>query len=807
MNAFSGPVVQHNGSMSVGYPNYMAMFGATLIANGYPIIPIQPGMKSPGRFVRGEWSNYAGWSRHCDRATTDFEVDVWSQWPSCAIGLAAGSIVGVDIDITDAEVAYNVEKLARLYLGETPCIRIGNRPKRLLVYRAAAPFASRKTKPLEILAHGTQFVIHSVHPDTQQPYEWPEQTLVETDAERLPEITEDQVANFYAEAWKIIPAEMKRGGHDPNVVPAPYVGSAGASLHGKTGTVEAVKAALDYIPNAGLDRADWIGIGMGIKGALGDAGRDLFVDWSRSSNKSGASGKSDTPERTWKSLNPRSKGAGSIYHRAILNGWRPAPDLKLNGDDANLPIVDLSQFLASLAADTKDGDRQAIEEAERVQIGIPPDLMAVDGVLGMLTDECIASAPIRSQPFLALGAAICAVGALAGRRYCTATDLRSNIYIVACAESGSGKDHAMKVIQKVFTAAGLSHFLGGKPASGNGLMSSLAAHPSRLYQIDELGLWLQEVIGPKAQPHVKAVKTNLMDLFSRANGIAMGTEYADQKQRERQDIQQPHVCLYGATTPATFWEALEGGALRDGFVARLMLFETDNNRPPRNTNTRPVKASRELIEACLDIACGPEGAPKGEGNLMQSGVPVALPKMSASAEFTPHLVPMSVEAQNAHTAWLSREDAMAVSVEGTHWSTAVNRWAEHAMKLALIRAVSRCPLAPVITELDVDWGWRLSEYCLQTLRDRADKYVSSNEVEANVKRVLNAIKEGGKDKSCVTLKELCLRVRTIRSRERTDIINDLLEQCIISETLVRNGSAGRPTKVYAYCGISDDEGD
>jgi len=50
------------------------------------------------------------------------------------------------------------------------------------------------------------------------------------------------------------------------------------------------------------------------------------------------------------------------------------------------------------------------------------------------------------RPFLALGAAICAFGVLAGRKYGTCTDLRTNIGVTAVAESGGGKDHAPEVI-------------------------------------------------------------------------------------------------------------------------------------------------------------------------------------------------------------------------------------------------------------------------------------------------------------------------------------------------------------------------
>jgi hypothetical protein len=80
-------------------------------------------------------------------------------------------------------------------------------------------------------------------------------------------------------------------------------------------TLDAVKAALAYLPNEDLDGASWITMGTAIKAALGEEGRQLWLDWSKSSGKSGTSGKSDTAERRWAKLRPHSIGAGSIY------GW------------------------------------------------------------------------------------------------------------------------------------------------------------------------------------------------------------------------------------------------------------------------------------------------------------------------------------------------------------------------------------------------------------------------------------------------------------------------------------------------------
>ncbi|MBF0171499.1 MAG: bifunctional DNA primase/polymerase, partial [Nitrospinae bacterium] len=81
--------------------NFMHEYGDRLLANGYPILPIMPGEKKPGRFQRGQWVDYPGWTKHGERGTTDIELAAWKGWPDAGIGIAGGFIVGVDIDVAD----------------------------------------------------------------------------------------------------------------------------------------------------------------------------------------------------------------------------------------------------------------------------------------------------------------------------------------------------------------------------------------------------------------------------------------------------------------------------------------------------------------------------------------------------------------------------------------------------------------------------------------------------------------------------------------------------------------------------------
>ena len=67
--------------------SFMEHFGPRLVANGYPILPIMPGTKKPGRVRGGAWSDYPDWTRHAERPTTEHELGIWQTWPDAGVGI------------------------------------------------------------------------------------------------------------------------------------------------------------------------------------------------------------------------------------------------------------------------------------------------------------------------------------------------------------------------------------------------------------------------------------------------------------------------------------------------------------------------------------------------------------------------------------------------------------------------------------------------------------------------------------------------------------------------------------------------
>lgn len=423
-----------------------------------------------------------------------------------------------------------------------------------------------------------------------------------------------------------------------------------------------------------------------------------------------------------------------------------------------------------------------------------PGLMDVDGALKLFVDYCEATA-FSSQPFLALGAGICAIGALAGRRYRTRTDLRTNVYAIGIADSGGGKDHARGVIKRVFFGANLGDYLGGnKIASGSGLLSALGRHPSMLFQIDEMGLWLQNVLGRNASSHQREIWANLTELFTSANLPFGGTEYANQKEAPRVVIHQPNACLYGTSVPNEFWAALQSGALQNGSIARFLVFLSPCNYPDTPLpDARPVPAA--LTEAFQAIAAGVPGHDYG-GNLASP--------MQAGTHIEPYPVPETAGAAKALRDLKAKELAWKRRAEGTYATAMIARLFEQAYKLALIRAISRAPGAPVIEQADVQWGEALARHCIDTLLREAERFVSDNDYEAKVNKALDIIRRHGP----ISQRDMFRKGFKLPERERAEILRTLVDtgqaQAIAQEAETQGG---RPTIRYlcpiGNSGLSD----
>ncbi|QOJ01029.1 MAG: DUF3987 domain-containing protein [Phycisphaeraceae bacterium] len=428
--------------------------------------------------------------------------------------------------------------------------------------------------------------------------------------------------------------------------------------------------------------------------------------------------------------------------------------------------VDLSGF---------DPERKRTS-GERPQSERPPDpgafpdhLLRVPGFIEQVVAHNLATAT-RPQPVLALAAGICLQAVLAARKVRDERGNRTNVYCVGVAPSGAGKDNARKVNKNILFAADMVEHEGNEDlASDAGLITAVEAEPAILFQIDEFGRFLRTIGDPKKAPHLFNVLTALMKLYSSADTVFRGKAYADKKRNKVVD--QPCVSVYGTTVPEHFFESLTADSLSDGFIARLLVFES------ADTPTRQ-RAKATGVPEPLKQAAEWWGSFKPGGNLAPE-----------------HPQPIVVEAMPEAGAVFDSLAAMVDAELGKPDEAGRSLWAraeEKACRLALIYACSANAQKPVIDEDAARWACDLSSYLTRRMLYIAHEWVADGVFDARQKRVVRVVrKAGGK----ISRSELCRKTQWLTQRERQEVIDNLLETQQLRQE--EETSATRPKVVYA----------
>jgi hypothetical protein len=464
-----------------------------------------------------------------------------------------------------------------------------------------------------------------------------------------------------------------------------------------------------------------------------------------------------------------------------------------------MPQADWESFVANCKAKvraamtpaqlrTEDQDDDTIATP---QTGVPAwrrDLG--DGALAQFVDHVVATAP-SPQPWATLGAGLAMLGAAAGRRYAGPTGLRTNIYSIGIIDSGGGKDHPLRASTKLMIAAGLANHVGSsKIASGSGLVTAITRNPSIYFPIDEIGFVIASAADRKRSPkHLTDIIDSLTEFYSLAGHTYLGTAYANDKEKPREVIEQPCLCLFGVTTPSVFWGSLSSGNVLDGSLARMLIFQSDNPYPDQQFDIGASEPPADLIDAMEAIARGADGHnpfPMGNG-------PAIVPK--------PFMVPYA-DARAATMAREMREEqtGMLRRHQGTPVTGIIARLAENAAKVALVKAIGDNPASPVISAADLAWGMAVSKTSVDTLMGAVKERVADNVYEAEVKRILKVIGDAGS--AGIDGKSLSRQTQFVDRRKRADVLAHLEEAGMIRVAEIDRGESARGPKAKVYYDIS-----
>lgn len=360
------------------------------------------------------------------------------------------------------------------------------------------------------------------------------------------------------------------------------------------------------------------------------------------------------------------------------------------------------------------------------------------------------------QPALALGAALCCVGTIKAKKVCFGTNgLRTNLYILAFAPSAGGKGIAIKGISKIFTALNLDCQCGDL-ISDSGLVNDLAKKNGRGFIAwDEIGEALKHMTSDKSSLHFKKIAVELTKLFSSADSMYYGKQYANSDGKTpRKDIDQPCLNLFGATNITSFIDSLDSSQFSNGFLPRFIPIQVENERKRPLPDMIMPYPDDNLIEQCKAIL----GLDTRSENLL--GEPV---KVYSTEEAAIKLRKIELEYADRMIS-IENQNTINKSV-----SAILGRAYEHICKVALVLSDKE------ITLTDVNFAYSIISKCIEGMIDLAVEEAPKDDSARQMDELCDYIAQGGDGGMKQNRAMYRSTVPNVRGKKELEIILTTLE--------------------------------
>ena len=542
-----------------------------------------------------------------------------------------------------------------------------------------------------------------------------------------------------------------------------------------------IRAALQH-----LDADDyhvWISVGMALHSTDAAEAFGLWDAWAQRSPKYDQRAQL----AKWASF-----GAHDGLHVESIFVW--ARDRGWSGD---APQVAVPVAEVKLAPTKVMGSRAK----EAAALGID----TIPGVLGDLVGWINQTAP-RPQPLFAVSTALALGSVACGRRYRgLPRGNYTSLYFFHLGVSGSGKDYAKEAIYRALEAGDWPELIGrgSSYASDSAVFSALYAQPQHVTITDEIGRSLANAKSEGAM-HMRSAISALIEVWGSPHGRLYPKHYSAQGlTKEQADasakrvVYKPALTMVAMGQPSIFWGSLDDGAIRDGFLGRLIVVETDIGRGLDN-ETPDVPIPESVAQWLRSIRAS------RVGNLGQL--------IDAPADLDPSPIDVRTEAQAA-AAFRAFQGEMITQMDALDadgLADLLNRRAEQAMRLAVILAVSVNVEAPVITRDLADWAIRFvrfhSDQTLSSLR----LHMHGSQFAKLRSAILEAIKAAGpRGRTERELGRHCRPFAGLDLRQRRTVLDSLKADQLAALVEMGKGASGRGRDRVAWVALdtADDEGD
>ena len=478
--------------------------------------------------------------------------------------------------------------------------------------------------------------------------------------------------------------------------------------------------------------------------------------------------------------------------------------LEHNGDCAEAASALLREgFGSAIAQDTSGMDwngllsktppappPQAREPETKDPGELPERLLRVPGFIDEYVDCAMASAP-RPNRVISFCSALAFLSYAAGRKIVSDRNTLPNIYLIALANSGVGKDHPRKVAMTLAVETGLAGGLAEDFKSGSGLEDALFLRPSILFQRDEIDT-LFKILKMAKEENAETLMGRLLNIYGSSNGsiklrnLSMARPELLRMKKDMQAngreedaaplVLNPYLTVFGTAVPQFFFEALDRRMLANGMVARCLILDAGRRGPRQRSAFITIPESlKEAVRTIRDY----------RGNDTGNLCGVTRPSMRLLTA-TDGANRMLDEIDERHDALYNECAERRDLVPMAFWARAT----EKVIKLAMLYAISSNVKDPVITEEGVAWAEEFVRFLTEQALFMAQRYSYENPFDEKCQKVIRQLTDApdGLDHST-------LLKRSHESKETfQQIMDTLLESGTVAMEVTATG--GRARKTY-----------
>ena len=417
---------------------------------------------------------------------------------------------------------------------------------------------------------------------------------------------------------------------------------------------------------------------------------------------------------------------------------------------------------------------------------LPERLTHIPGFIDDFVEWSMSSAPHPNRVLEFCGA-LSFLSYIVGRKVTSDRNTLPNIYLIALADSGTGKDHPRKVNMATAIACNAGSGVVEDFTSGAAMEDMLFLNPSVLLQRDEIDT-LFNVIKQSKDPNAETMLGKLLTIYGSSNTIlplrtkAIGrgdlmklrNDISNGAAPPSPTVNNPYLVIFGTAIPNFFYESLSPRILGNGMAARCILLDAGRRGKPNRSKFITLTDS---LKRSIEVVRGYHGK---EGNL--APVNPTMMVLGATDEANALLDAINLE----YCATYDKYQEMRAQIPMAFWARAF----EKVLKLSMLYAISSNVIAPVVTVEGVEWARRFTDFLTEQMLYMAQSYSYENPFDEKCQRILRFLEtSGGTGSHSALLK------RSHESKETFESIMETLEETgAVAHEYV--GTGGRMRKVY-----------